>query len=71
MTEDKKVMSDMLFVRLPDGTLKTFKEASMTQYGMSHPDLLREVITALIQGRVTLTPAEGQDSENLNARLYK
>ena len=59
-------------IRIPTEELELFKEVSMNAHGKKYPDLLRELIVALNENRLTVTPTEDQLRViKRNTKLYK
>lgn len=60
--------STVLHLRIGEGDLQNFKTICKSKYHRDHNDMARELLIAFAEGRVTLTPTEGQD--NLINEVY-
>jgi len=56
-------MSETIHVRVPRKDMQAFRAAASDRYGRDHNDLLRELIRATADGRVRITPTEGQSNQ--------
>ena len=58
------------FIRLNEDEFTKF-ESKAEEYGKTHPDLIRELITAVNEDRVVITPTDAQQRIlNQNQGLY-
>lgn len=60
MSTDRKKYDDKLSVRVRSNDLTSFKEHCRTKLLRNYQDVLREVITAINEGRCTITPTKDQ-----------
>lgn len=57
---------DVLYVRISTVDLEAFKKKCVSM-DREHPDVAREMITAFTEGRLKITPTDGQ---KLNEEMY-
>ena len=56
--------STTLHVRVPTADLNDFQEKCINDFHRKPNDVLRELIKAAAEGRVKITPTEGQATQN-------
>ena len=60
--------SEVLAVRIDEKVLQEFKTICKMKFHREHQDVVKELITAFADGRVSITPTEAQ--ENLINEVY-
>lgn len=58
-----------IHVRVPTHSWEAFVEKCIGQYHRKPNDVLRELIKATAEGRVTITPTQGQQTQNKDLYL--
>ena len=60
----KQLLNTTYGVRVNDKAVEKFKKHCEKKLKRDHTDITREMMTALVEGRLTITPAEGQTLYN-------